>query len=207
MFCCWRTAMRCPAEGRLGWSPRRISPSTILPEVDAVASARMKSRSKPLTFLAQHALAKGNLGQLDRVGNHDVEADNLGAAVHDGAQHAADLAGPGHHRRTLERCGALAFLVDRNHDRRRGRRIVPATEHLPPQRGENIDGQPMDRLTTGETETAAQTNAIATTAIVSRVVRPIFKMRGPTTLFHAQQAADNRRRAGLGLRVDLEHDL
>ena len=29
----------------------------------------------------------------------------------------------------------------------------------------------------------------------------------PTTLFHAQQTADDRRRAGLGLRVDLEYDL
>ena len=28
-----------------------------------------------------------------------------------------------------------------------------------------------------------------------------------TTLFHAQQTADDRRRAGLGLRVDLEYDL
>jgi hypothetical protein len=62
-------------------------------------------------------------------------------------------------------------------------------------------------LTTGETKAAAQTSAITTTASVSRVVRPSFKMRGPTTLFHAQQAADNRRRAGLGLRVDLEYDL
>jgi hypothetical protein len=32
-------------------------------------------------------------------------------------------------------------------------------------------------------------------------------LRGPTTLFHAQQTADDRRRAGLGLRVDLEYDL
>ena len=62
-------------------------------------------------------------------------------------------------------------------------------------------------LTTGETKAAAQTSAITTTASVSRVVRPSFKMRGPTTLFHAQQTADDRRRAGLGLRVDLEYDL
>ena len=50
MFCCWRTAMRCPDDGLIGWSLRRISPSTTLFETDAVASARRKSRSKPRTF-------------------------------------------------------------------------------------------------------------------------------------------------------------
>ena len=59
----------------------------------------------------------------------------------------------------------------------------------------------------GEIATAAQTSAIAASAITSRVVRRIFKMDRPTSLFHAQQAADDRCRARLGLRIDPEHDL
>ena len=60
----------------------------------------------------------------------------------------------------------------------------------------------------GETEAAAQTSAMAAITSLSRVLRLILKMRrGPTRLFHSQQPADDRRRAGFGLRVHPEHDL
>jgi hypothetical protein len=39
-----------------------------------------------------------------------------GAAFQDRSQDAADFAGPGQHRRSLERRGASALLVDRDDD-------------------------------------------------------------------------------------------
>ena len=62
-------------------------------------------------------------------------------------------------------------------------------------------------LAAGETEAAAQTSAMAATTILLRVLRLILKRDGPSRLFHPQQPADDRRRAGLGLRIHLEHDL
>ena len=62
-------------------------------------------------------------------------------------------------------------------------------------------------LAAGETEAAAQTSAMAATTILLRVLRLILKRDGPARLFDPQQAADDRRRAGLGLRVYPEDDL
>ena len=62
-------------------------------------------------------------------------------------------------------------------------------------------------LATGETEAAAQTSAMAATIILLRVLRRILKRDDPSRLFHPQQPADDRRRAGLGLRIHPEHDL
>ena len=62
-------------------------------------------------------------------------------------------------------------------------------------------------LAAGETEAAAQTSAMAATTILLRVLRLILKRDGPSRLFHPQQPADDRRRAGLGLRIHPEHDL
>ena len=45
MFCCWRTAMRCPGEGLIGRSPRRTSPSTTLPW-PTLRQARAGSRGR-----------------------------------------------------------------------------------------------------------------------------------------------------------------
>ena len=59
----------------------------------------------------------------------------------------------------------------------------------------------------GETEAAAQTSAMAAITSLSRVLRLILKMTGPTRLFHSEQPADDRRRAGFGLRIHPEHDL
>ena len=145
MFCCWRTAMRCPGDGLIGWLPPRTSPSTTLPFAAAPASARRKSRSKPRTFSPSMPSPNGISDCSIECRDHDVEAGHLGAAFERRCQHAADLAGPGQHRRALERGGAQAFLVDRDDDRRRSGRIVPAAEHLPAQRGEDIEGEPADR--------------------------------------------------------------
>ena len=62
-------------------------------------------------------------------------------------------------------------------------------------------------LAAGETDAAAQTSAMAATTILLRVLRLILKRDGPSRLVHPQQPADDRRRAGLGLRIDPEHDL
>src|SRR5829696_5367754 len=59
----------------------------------------------------------------------------------------------------------------------------------------------------GETDAAAQTSAMAATTILLRVLRLILKRDGPSRLFDPQQPADDRRRTGLGLRIDPEHDL
>ncbi len=59
----------------------------------------------------------------------------------------------------------------------------------------------------GETEAAAQTSAMAAIATLSRVLRLTLKLGGPARLFHPQQTADDRRRAGLGLLINPEHDL
>ncbi len=61
--------------------------------------------------------------------------------------------------------------------------------------------------TTGETEAAAQTSAMAAiTILVARAAPDPQRPEGPTRLLHPQQPADDRRRAGFGLRVDPEHD-
>ena len=67
--------------------------------------------------------------------------------------------------------------------------------------------RPRIGLAAGETEAAAQTSAMAATTILLRVLRLILKRDGPSRLFHPQQPADDRRRAGFGLRVYPEHDL
>ncbi|MEH2543296.1 hypothetical protein V1287_007230 [Bradyrhizobium sp. AZCC 1699] len=59
----------------------------------------------------------------------------------------------------------------------------------------------------GETEAAAQTSAMAAIATLSRVLRLILKLDGPARLFQAQQPADDRCCAGLGICVHPEHDL
>ena len=96
-------------------------------------------------LLAEHAFAERNLRLLDRCRDDDVEAGHLGAAFERRGHDAADLSGPGQHRRALERRGAQAFLVDRDDHRRRSGRILPVAEYLPAQRGEDIEGQPADR--------------------------------------------------------------
>ncbi|MGY2907867.1 alpha/beta fold hydrolase [Bradyrhizobium sp. URHC0002] len=41
MFCCWRTATRCPGDGLTDWVAPRVSPSTTLPFTAAPANARI----------------------------------------------------------------------------------------------------------------------------------------------------------------------
>src|SRR5882757_7401037 len=67
--------------------------------------------------------------------------------------------------------------------------------------------RPWIRSRAGDTEAPAQISAIARIAVTSRVVRPRFKGRDPAMLFEAYQAPDDWCRAGLGLRIDAEHDV
>ena len=162
-------------------------------------------------LFAQHAVPERNLGLLERVRNHHVEAGDPGAAFERCSQHAADLAGPGQHRRTLEGCGAQALLVHRDDDGRRGGRVVSSAEYLPAQRGEDVDGEAADRPDDGRNRSrradqrdGGDHKPVARGAPYSQ--DGFLRMACPTRLFHAEQAADDRRRTGLGLRIDPEHD-
>src|SRR3954471_15412094 len=66
--------------------------------------------------------------------------------------------------------------------------------------------RPWIRSSAGETAMPAQASAIAVAAIASRVTRRAFKS-APAGLVEADQTADDRRRARLCVRIDLEHDL
>ncbi len=145
MFCCWRTATRCPGDGLTGWLPPRISPSTTLPFAAAPASDRRKSRSNPRTFSPSMPSPNGISDCSIDVGITMSKPATLAPPSSVAVMHAADLPGPGQHRRALERGGAQAFLVDRDDDRRRSGRILAAAEHLPAQCGEDIEGEPADR--------------------------------------------------------------
>ena len=207
IFCCCRTAMRCPGEGRTGWSAAQHFAQHHLAGVGGRGQRAQKIAVETADLLAEHAVAERDLGLLDRVRDHDVEADHLGAAFQHSAEDAADLAGPGQHRRALERgvcrlSSSIATTTVGEADA-----IVPAAEHLPAQRGEN------DRATArGSVEPREKPKPRRRpvrwrrSPSVSRVLRPILKLEGPTRLFDPQQPADDRRRAGFGLRVHPEHD-
>ena len=102
MFCCWPTAARWPGEGRIGWSCCWTSPSTSLPARRAARERAQEIAIEAAHPRAQRLVAERNLRLLDRGREHDVEADDLGAALDDRGQHAADLARPGQRRRALE---------------------------------------------------------------------------------------------------------
>ena len=110
--------MRCPGEGRIGWSSRKCFAQHHLAGGCRGGEGAKEIAVEAADLVAEYAVAERYLGLLDRCRDHQVEADNLGAAFEDRSQHAADLAGPGQRRRTLERGGAIAFLVDRDDDRR-----------------------------------------------------------------------------------------
>ncbi|MGY4345013.1 hypothetical protein ACVWXM_001477 [Bradyrhizobium sp. GM7.3] len=82
------------------------------PQGDEIVSVEsLESRAK-------RRIAKGNLRPLDRARKDDVEADHLGAAVGNAAEHPADLARPGQRRRPLERRSVVGLAVDGNDDDR-----------------------------------------------------------------------------------------
>src|SRR6266536_1944584 len=199
--------MRCPWEGRIDCSLRRISPSTTLSEADAVLSARRKSRSKPRT--RSPSMPSPN-------GISDCSID-IGIST----SKPATLAPPS---RTAARTRPISPVQISIGEPLNGAARALSSSMAMTTAGEaagsclrpNTSQRSAVSMSTerpwigrsgGETETAAQISAMAATAIMSRVVRPIFKMNGPPSLIHAQQAADDRRRTGLGLRIDPEHDL
>ena len=94
MFCCWRTAMRWPGRG-----PDRLVAAQNFPQHHLAAGGGRRERAKKIAveaadLFAEQAAAERDLGLLDRLLEHDVEADDLGAALDDRAENAADLAGP-----------------------------------------------------------------------------------------------------------------
>ena len=149
MFCCWRTAMRCPDDGRIGWSLRRISPSTTLPEADAVASARRKSRSKPRTFSPSMPSPNGisdcsidigittskpaTLAPPSRIAARTRPISPVQVSIGEPLNGAA---------RSLSSSIAMTTAGEAG-------RILPSAEHLPPQRRKDIDGEAVDRLQWG----------------------------------------------------------
>ena len=88
---------------------------------------------------AQGFIAERHLRLLDRGREYDVETHDLGAAVDDRGQHPADLGRPGDARTAFERRGPEGFLIERDHDRGRGRRQVHVAEGAPAQHGQQVD--------------------------------------------------------------------
>jgi hypothetical protein len=93
---------------------------------------------------AERCVAERHRRLLDRGREHDIEADDLDAALDEGGQHLRDLARPGDGRRAFERRRAEGLLVDRD-DHGIARRVRIA-EDAPAQRGQNIDGQTAQRI-------------------------------------------------------------
>ena len=136
-----------------------------LAEHDLAGARPERQRAQIVAVEAAHPRAQGLVAErhrrlLDRGREHDVEAHHLGAAVDDRGQHPADLAGPGDARRAFERRGAEGFLVERDHDRGRGRRLCA----LPKARQRSVVSRSIDRPRTvssaGEAATRAATSAI-----------------------------------------------
>src|SRR6185295_14503681 len=207
MFCCWRTATRCPGDGLTGWLPIRISPSTTLPFDAAPASARRKSRSNPRTLSPSMPSPNGISDSSIDVGITMSKPATLAppSSVADSTRPISpvqvSIGAPlnGAVRRlsssiAMTTAGeAAGSCLWPNSSQRRAVRISRDSPRI--------------GLATGETEAAAQTSAMAATIILLRVLRLILKRDGPSRLFHPQQPADDRRRAGLGLRIHPEHDL
>ena len=207
MFCCWRTATRCPGDGLTGWLPPRISPSTTLPFAAAPASARRKSRSKPRTFSPSMPSPNGisdcsidagiTISRPATLAPPSSVADStrpispvqvsIGAPLNGGVRRLSSSIA------TTTAGEAAGSCLRPNSSQRNAVR----TSRDSPRIG----------LAAGETEAAAQTKAMAATTILLRVLRLILKRDGPSRLLHPQQPADDRRGAGFGLRIHPEHDL
>src|SRR5437763_16960950 len=87
---------------------------------------------------AERLVAERHRRLLDRGRQHDVESDDLGAAVDDRGQYLPELAGPGDGRRSLERRRAESLLVERAHDRGGVLRRARTGACTPAQPGEGI---------------------------------------------------------------------
>ena len=144
MFCCWRTATRCPGDG-LDWLPPRVSPSTTLPFAAAPASARRKSRSNPRTFSPSMPSPNGisdcsidvwiTMSKPATLAPPSSVADSTRPISPVQVTIGAPLNG------AVRRLSSSIATIDR----RRSGRIMAAAEQLPAQGGEDIEGQPADR--------------------------------------------------------------
>ena len=204
MFCCWRTAMRCPGDGAIGCSPPSTSPSTTLPVADAAASARRKSRSKPRTFspslpspngISDCSIEPGittskpaTLAPPSSTAPSTRPISPVQVSIGEPLNGAA---------RALSSSIAMTTVGEAAGSCRRPnasqRRAVRKSME-----------RPWIGWSGGETETAAQISAMTASAITSRVVRLIFKMNDPTR--PNPSAAGGRRsasrRAGLSDRPE-----
>ena len=95
---------------------------------------------------AQGFIAERHLRLLDRGREYDVETHHLGAAIDDRVQHTADLGRPGDARTAVERRGPEGFLIERDHDRGRGSRLVHVAEEAPAQRGQQVDRETLQSI-------------------------------------------------------------
>ena len=137
-----------------GRGPDGLVAAQDLAEHDLARGRRTRQRTQKVAveaadLFAQHAVAERYFGLFDRGRDHHVEAGDFCAAFEDGAEHAADLAGPGQRRRALEGSGAIALFIDRDHDRGRFRRIVRLAKGLPAQRRQDVDRQAVDAVECG----------------------------------------------------------
>src|SRR5262249_18492982 len=115
-----------------------------LTEHDLAGASAERERAQIVPVEAAQAGAKGFIAErhrrlLDRGREYDVETHDLGASVEDRGQDPADLGCPGDARTAFERRRPEGFLVERNHDRGRGRRRVSVAKGAPAQHGEEVD--------------------------------------------------------------------
>jgi hypothetical protein len=93
----------------------------------------------------QRVLPKRDFRLLNRRREDDVEADHPRAAVDHFGEYTADLAGPGHARRALERRTLVArFIEDDDYGGRR-RRLVLLAGEAPAQSRQRVYGEPVQK--------------------------------------------------------------
>src|SRR5256886_3399836 len=206
MFCCWRTATRCPGDG-LDWLSPRASPSTTLPFAAAPASARRQSRLNPRTFSpsmpSPNGISDCSIYVLITMSKPATLAPP--SSVADSTRPIS----PVHVSIGAPSNGAVRRLSSSIATTTAGEAAGSWLRPNTSQRSAVRISRDSPRIgrAAGETEAAAQTSAMAATTILLRVLRLILKRDGPSRLFHPQQPADDRRRAGFGLRVYPEDDL
>src|SRR5262249_10920571 len=155
-------------------------------------------------------VAERNFGLFDRRRKHDIEADHRGAAVDDGGEHLADLSRPGYRRRTGEWRRAISLFIERYDYRARLWRAVPAVVESPAQPGENVDRQPVEPIERrrqdqrgGDERNGENGKCIPKPSRYGDHARNSLRL---AARLEAGQAADERRIACLGVRIDFEHD-
>ena len=153
---------------------------------------------KAFDTAAERRIAEGNFRLLDRAWKDHIEADHLGAAVSDTPEHAADLAGPGLRRRSLEGRCVVGFSVNGHHDDRRCRSIAAVADELAAQGREDVERETLQRLKwRGREDGARNKRNQDRHNHVPPADPPHRAVAG--RLFEPQQAAYNGRRGAVAL--------